>query len=1843
MYAPDVQQPFPSRSSSRPAAARTRRPITPPPSPPRSDTGGRDRFPRSASPSSPFEAASPAPSGSRLYFEGVKNKEQQRASRSRPSSSSSSTLPADLSFLDGPPPPRRSNNSSSLDLPAPSSAAGRKQSLAPRSAVANYFSIDFSFLDDEPPPEQWSRPSPYAGSSDSLEHPELPPGAGPALWSQPNAGSSIYTSSTRPSVDVPFTGGPRRESDDEERRKRLVLFLDETASAMEGGKSLAMVLPDESDQGNMTFSEMAEATTSPVTPRHEPPLFNDNPFAASNQNRYPASPHSPDSPPSPGTTSRNSFTPVTPARRRMDGAEARGEGAYRDTVYFTPKVPPSVISRSSEDEGDDEAEHSPKSRRGLGFELEVRPPSSLGQAPSERSPATLRADSPATEPWNSQSRPVSMAESVVDAEAQRLRAKLADKRRHTVEELISTEASYATDMAIVRDIYLARARGANMSDIADHVMSTGLGLGSLVGTPPTPPPSASQSAFPNLLSPSRNDQRRPTLVRRVSHQPDLQPGQPLMSVKDIQTIFANVTEVTNLAEDFAGVLANAWDESSDEDMSDQIGMVLVEMMPRIQHVFGRYCTNHNLAIERLQEITPSLTSYLDECGSLSRGRTGAWDLPSLLIKPVQRCLKYPLLIHSIIKATPDNHPDKMDLERAYTDIMMVTEHLDHASRVSDVKAKPRNDSIVARSGVKKDLYARRESTAQALTRKILGGGSSSSKKKPSTPGSELDSHDANMFEALSAAVENGKSSAARLEAEMRAYFQSTNAALSTHKVMVDGWIQMMAMTGSAQQNVQNHIATFMDSVLTPVMNGPLRDLDKTLRGSLLVKTEHLLGMFDGATGPRTRIKARNAKANEHSRYVAKRLPADRDGSEDYLNLTTKLLEELPSFLKNVKRYEDIIRKEYADAQTAYTEAVQEFWFKFSDSVESSGDQMSTMLGPLAVGLQVIPVASADSLSKRNSTSSARSARPLSTASSKRYSTDVAPNRRLSMDASAKRSSRHRPTSFASQQPSNNRASIISQEYGRGYSTNRSSLNSESSTAPSFTISTTTASSGGSPGTPPPPPSTTLKHSDKPHEHDHGHVSAGEPSSPSSASSGERGGYRQSIHSRQQNPLPPVPATDSGPHSPVTPSPKTASEHSDVDAEGEDQFEEDPGRFARPRPVIGRQRPDSRLDSQLMSTYTTNSVYADAGEGFDYDEGDPPRDILYVAQAMSAARNTTEAAGDVDADADAMFEEDLGDLPSGLRVVDEPASASTPAVPPPAPAPAAPAMPSVLYGSNFDPSAPSFVPGAGFPAAGSSVTAQNGELPPLDDDFGEAESDVSDEENGHASAGGSMVVNMQEEMPDDQPFQPTSKPTVHRKKRVAVENPDALLMCEICRGGHSPGSNRLVICESCTKGWHQICHDPVITDELVDSDIPWLCKSCDAKIAKGKEIYNVNEGQWTAGYSLEEKKEWLESLPLHTLIGYILSVEQKYGPRLSPSGLDIWPVGLPTMLERVRQARAAEAAERLKSEGDETVMESEAGSAAGSARPSPHPEAHAFRPSASQPAPPSARPPSGETHPLHQSQPYPSHYSQSQPSRPQLPPISVPPAYPSKLPGALPSISSSQNSPRQIAALPPSGAAGQQPRPSSSHSNHGPAPVPSRQNSTSSNPSMLPPYGAPRPYSPQLPPMHPEGNEYRRRSEVGLSPVLPSPGVFDGRQQHPYYPQQGGYPPVSQQPPSSSLPHHPSHSHSHSQGSSYNGSPAYPPIGAGNYASSQHHQSPNPGNYSPTLQQQQQQGGPGSGATSPSFPPYANHLPPYMSPHMSPHLSGHGHGWGGQPSPDLGGANGWGRGSNASSHGNGNGN
>jgi hypothetical protein len=65
-----------------------------------------------------------------------------------------------------------------------------------------------------------------------------------------------------------------------------------------------------------------------------------------------------------------------------------------------------------------------------------------------------------------------------------------------------------------------------------------------------------------------------------------------------------------------------------------------------------------------------------------------------------------------------------------------------------------------------------------------------------------------------------------------------------------------------------------------------------------------------------------------------------------------------------------------------------------------------------------------------------------------------------------------------------------------------------------------------------------------------------------------------------------------------------------------------------------------------------------------------------------------------------------------------------------------------------------------------------------------------------------------------------------RKRGPTKRTQEHALCKRCGRGHSPTSNMIVFCDGCNLGWHQMCHDPVVSDEMVkDENAAWFCADC----------------------------------------------------------------------------------------------------------------------------------------------------------------------------------------------------------------------------------------------------------------------------------------------------------------------------------------------------------------------------------------------------------------------------------
>ena len=150
------------------------------------------------------------------------------------------------------------------------------------------------------------------------------------------------------------------------------------------------------------------------------------------------------------------------------------------------------------------------------------------------------------------------------------------------------------------------------------------------------------------------------------------------SAPDVRALFSNVKQVLVLSRRFVSHLKECVPayilyecEPKDgeilKDVRSYIGEVIPEYIPNLEAVYRVYCKQSQFQLNTFYRLDtlgpPMIQTWLHDCRELSKDFTQAWTLDALLIKPVQRLMKYHLLITSMLEATTADHPDYPALKK----------------------------------------------------------------------------------------------------------------------------------------------------------------------------------------------------------------------------------------------------------------------------------------------------------------------------------------------------------------------------------------------------------------------------------------------------------------------------------------------------------------------------------------------------------------------------------------------------------------------------------------------------------------------------------------------------------------------------------------------------------------------------------------------------------------------------------------------------------------------------------------------------------------------------------------------------------------------------------------------------------------------------------------------------------------------------------------------------------------------------------------------------------------------------------------------------------------------------
>lgn len=245
-----------------------------------------------------------------------------------------------------------------------------------------------------------------------------------------------------------------------------------------------------------------------------------------------------------------------------------------------------------------------------------------------------------------------------DEESKRLR-----RRLNIIKELIDTESTYGQDMSVVVDIYKGTCNMVLNSAQDERAL--------FINSPEI-------VAFSTVFLDALKSAAKSIYV--------LPKSKRWRSKRD-----SSATQESS-AEDQNSLYG--LDLSDEErDRLTAIGSAFCDHLVQMERCYTEFLKNSEAANAKLKMLQEDdkVKVWLDECCAYAKDLTTAWSLDSLLVKPLQRITKYPLLLRELCDVTPENHPDFVKLDTAAREISGVSKRINEAKRRMEMVEKVTQD------------------------------------------------------------------------------------------------------------------------------------------------------------------------------------------------------------------------------------------------------------------------------------------------------------------------------------------------------------------------------------------------------------------------------------------------------------------------------------------------------------------------------------------------------------------------------------------------------------------------------------------------------------------------------------------------------------------------------------------------------------------------------------------------------------------------------------------------------------------------------------------------------------------------------------------------------------------------------------------------------------------------------------------------------------------------------------------------------------------------------------------------------------------------------------------------
>ncbi|KAJ5677256.1 uncharacterized protein N7477_002889 [Penicillium maclennaniae] len=470
------------------------------------------------------------------------------------------------------------------------------------------------------------------------------------------------------------------------------------------------------------------------------------------------------------------------------------------------------------------------------------------------------------------------------------------KRRHIIKELVDTEYTFGRDMKVVDDIYKGTSSSCldlSVDDVkvlfgnSDQVVQFSMSLQDALKK-------AARSVYIMPRSQrwaSRRNARNPQSV--ADEQPD------------------GESDISNV----------------EKDRATNIGAAFVTHMTQMEKVYTEYLRNHDAANKKLQLLqrNPKVAIWLKECREWASDLTSAWDLDSLLVKPVQRILKYPLLLADLLESTPEDHPDRASLSSALLEVtnisVRINEMKKRADLVTQVVGRKRNQSDV-RTGLSKAFGRRTEKLRQQV--------------------GLSDMYEDREYDALAEKFAEQFIQLQLVVRDVQDYVESTKRWMIQFNELATSIEAFLDVHNSPYPELESKWRQFRMYVRDIITNALPEHIDVVTK-SCIDPTSKLISLY---TGPERVMKKRQKRLLDYGRYksiVERGEKPDKkttEQGEQFVALNETLKDELPRLFALSSKFGQACLQNLADIQLTWWTILQQ---KVAPFVEIFPDDMQKLI------------------------------------------------------------------------------------------------------------------------------------------------------------------------------------------------------------------------------------------------------------------------------------------------------------------------------------------------------------------------------------------------------------------------------------------------------------------------------------------------------------------------------------------------------------------------------------------------------------------------------------------------------------------------------------------------------------------------------------------------------------------------------------------------------------------------------------------------------------------------------------------------------------------------------------